>query len=195
MDFSSVGLSPENEIGDVFLASHAGRGWLFTGVSEFLRILHLCSMDRLTPEQRSFNMRSIRSSHTQMEQKLAEALWQNGLRYRRNNGTIPGNPDFAFRSLRVAVFVDGEFFHGKDWETQKYRIKSRREFWWPKIERNMRRDEEVNRLLSEQGWIILRFWSQEIRKNLRDCLLKVEQAISERKHANEVLRNKKKAED
>jgi DNA mismatch endonuclease Vsr len=144
-------------------------------------------VDRLSKEQRSRNMRAMTSSNTKMERLLAHSLWNAGLRYRKNNRSVIGSPDLTFKSLKVAIFVDGEFFHGKDWETEKYRIKSRREFWWPKIENNIRRDQEVNKELSEQGWIILRFWSQDVRKNVRDCLLKVEQAISERRHANKVL--------
>jgi DNA mismatch endonuclease (patch repair protein) len=67
-------------------------------------------------------------------------------------------PDFTFLAKKIAIFVDGEFFHGKDWETAKFIIKSRRDFWWRKIESNMMRDSLVNQTLADDGWTVLRFW-------------------------------------
>lgn len=92
-------------------------------------------MDVHTKEQRSRNMRAIRSTNTKMEIVLAKALWARGHRYRKNVKSVFGRPDLALKRHKLAVFVDGEFFHGKDWETSKFIIKSRREFWW-KLEGN-----------------------------------------------------------
>jgi len=134
-------------------------------------------MDNLTPEQRRKNMQAIKSTATKDEIRLAKALWNLGYRYRKNNKKIFGKPDITFAKYKIAIFVDSEFFHGKDWEVQQLRIKSNRDYWIPKIERNMKRDEEVNAFLVSENWTVLRFWSQEIRKNLEVCLAKIEGTI------------------
>jgi DNA mismatch endonuclease, patch repair protein len=123
-------------------------------------------MDRHTPSQRSKNMAAIKSTGTKAEVTLAKALWHLGYRYRKNNKAIFGKPDLTFKKHKIAIFIDSEFFHGKDWETEKHRIKSNQEFWYKKIERNMERDKEVNQHLLENGWTILRFWSKDIRTSL-----------------------------
>jgi len=131
-------------------------------------------MDVLTAEQRRKNMQAIRSTGTKDEVRLAKALWQRGHRYRKNNKIVYGKPDLTFKRHKVAVFVDSEYFHGKDWETEKDRIKTNRDFWWAKIEANMRRDQKVNETLVQNGWKVLRFWSSEIRKNLANCISIIE---------------------
>lgn len=130
-------------------------------------------MDVHTPEQRSKNMRAIKATGTKDEVRLAKALWHLGYRYRKNNKSIFGKPDLAFKKYKVAVFVDSEFFHGKDWETEKFRIKSNQEFWHKKIGRNIERDKEVNIRLTNDGWKVLRFWSKDIKNNLEECLKQI----------------------
>ncbi len=127
-------------------------------------------MDRHTPEQRSKNMSAIKSKGTKDEVRLAKALWHLGYRYRKNDKTVLGKPDLTFKKYKVAVFVDSEFFHGKDWLIEKQRIKSNQEFWYKKIERNMERDKEVNQYLLSDNWTLLRFWSKEIKNNLEVCV-------------------------
>lgn len=134
-------------------------------------------MDRLTPEQRSKNMRAIKSTGTTEEMRLAKALWHLGYRYRKNNKSVFGKPDLTFKKYKIAIFVDSEFFHGKDWETHKHRIKSNQEFWHKKIERNIQRDIEVNNYLTIQGWKIIRFWSEEVEKNLDSCIIEIQNEI------------------
>lgn len=141
-------------------------------------------MDVHTPEQRRRNMQAIRSKETKMEVRLAKEVWKKGLRYRKNNPKVFGKPDLTFRKLKVAVFVDSEYFHGKDWETQKFRIKSNRDFWWPKIEQNIARDRAVEKRLLDEGWMVLRFWSLEVKNNLDSCVSKIEAAITARKNAS-----------
>jgi len=136
-------------------------------------------MDCVTPEERSRIMSLIRSTNTKEEVRLAKALWNLGYRYRKNNKTVFGKPDFTFKKLKIAIFVDSEFFHGKDWETRK-KPQTNPEFWIKKIERNMQRDIEVNAYLESQNWKILRFWSNDIKKNLDSCILEIENAIAER---------------
>ncbi|OXB24316.1 very short patch repair endonuclease [Flavobacterium tructae] len=136
-------------------------------------------MDRITPQQRSRNMQAVRSTNTKEEVRLAKTLWHLGYRYRKNNKTVFGKPDFTFKKLKIAIFVDSEFFHGKDWETRK-KPQTNPEFWIKKIERNMQRDIEVNTHLKSQNWKVLRFWSNDIKKNLDACIFEIQKAIAER---------------
>lgn len=73
--------------------------------------------------------------------------------------------------------MDSEFFHGKDWETKKFRIKTNRDFWWKKIERNIQRDTEVNEQLRMEGWTVLRFWSKFLRTHTEDCVAEIERHL------------------
>lgn len=133
-----------------------------------------------TPEQIHYNMSRIRCKDTKIEVLLRKELWSRGLRYRKNVKSIEGKPDIAFIGKKVAIFCDSEFWHGYDWEHRKNDIKTRRDFWIPKIERNMQRDDEVNRILEDDGWLVLRFWGKEIQKNLLDCANKIEQEVRNR---------------
>ncbi|HNV62931.1 MAG TPA: DNA mismatch endonuclease Vsr [Bacteroidales bacterium] len=136
-------------------------------------------MDVLTKEQRSKNMKAIRSKNTKMELLLAKALWAQGVRYRKNDKAIFGCPDLTIRKHKLAIFVDSEFFHGKDWDREKYRIKTNREFWWKKIETNQKRDQTVNEFLVNNGWKVLRFWSRDVHKKLNLCIYKINAVINE----------------
>ncbi|MNT42827.1 hypothetical protein D3C72_1792660 [compost metagenome] len=88
----------------------------------------------------------------------------------------------TFKKLKIAIFVDSEFFHGKDWETEKNRVKTNTEFWHKKIERNRQRDIEVNNYLESQNWKVLRFWSHEIEKNLEESVAKIQSEITLRQN-------------
>ena len=138
-------------------------------------------MDVLTKEQRRRNMQAIKSSNTKMERVFAKTLWSKGYRYRKNDKSVFGKPDIAIKKYKLAVFIDSEYFHGKDWDKNKHRIKTNREFWWKKIEGNMARDIVVINTLKGKGWKVIRFWSDEIRKNLANCVLTFEKALEERK--------------
>lgn len=94
--------------------------------------------DVLTPEQRRKNMQNIKSNDTKIEVKLRRALWQKGYRFRKNYKDLPGKPDIVFTKYKIAIFCDGEFFHGKDWEVLKPRLEksNNSEFWINKISRN-----------------------------------------------------------
>ena len=153
---------------------------VFVSVNTLISI-NFVFMDVLTPEQRTKNMKAIRSKNTKMELLLAKSLWAKGVRYRKNDRSVFGTPDLTIKKLKIAIFVDSEYFHGKNWETDKYRIKTNREFWWKKIEENQKRDQVVNCFLVEKEWKVLRFWSQEIRNNLNLCTSKIITVINERK--------------
>lgn len=138
-------------------------------------------MDVHTKEQRSRNMRAIRNRDTKIEIILGKKMWSRGIRYRKNSKYIFGKPDFSIKKYKIAIFCDSEFFHGKDWETSKNRIKTNREFWQKKIESNIRRDKLVNETLEKEGWKVIRFWGNEIKQNLNNCLEIIEKSINEQK--------------
>lgn len=137
-------------------------------------------MDRHTAEQRHKNMQAVKSKDTAIELLLRKELWSRGIRYRKNVKSIVGKPDIAFIKKKVAVFCDSEFWHGFDWEHRKSDIKSNRDFWIPKIEKNIARDEEVNAALEADGWLVLRFWGQQIKKDVKACADLIVAALEER---------------
>ncbi|HPI21324.1 MAG TPA: very short patch repair endonuclease [Candidatus Kapabacteria bacterium] len=141
-------------------------------------------MDKLTKEQRRKNMQAIKSKGSKIEIMLAKAMWEKGLRYRKNDKTVIGKPDFTFKKYKIAVFCDSEFWHGKDWKKKKLEHKSNIKFWHQKIERNIQRDREVNEELLKNGWQVIRFWGKDIKKELVNCVIKIETEINEVKRKN-----------
>ena len=141
-------------------------------------------MDRLTKEQRKKNMQAVKSKGSKIEVLLGKELWRKGLRYRKNNKTVYGKPDFTFKKYKIAIFCDSEFWHGKDWEVRKNDHKSNQDFWFKKIERNIERDKEVNNFLTTSGWEVIRFWGKEIETDLVSCVQKIEDKINEAKRRN-----------
>ena len=123
--------------------------------------------DNLTKEQRHKNMKNIHGKDTKIEIILRKALWAKGYRYRKN--------------YKIAIFCDGEFFHGKDWEVLKPRLEksNNSEFWISKISRNRERDDEVNKRLLFEGWTVIRFWGDDIKKHTDECVKVVEEAIQD----------------
>lgn len=138
-------------------------------------------MDRHTKEQRRKNMQAIKRKDTKIELMLRKSLWKNGLRYRVDCKDIFGSPDIAIKKYKIAVFCDSEFFHGYNWESQKENIKSNKEYWISKIERNMQRDKNVNKILKDNGWLVIRFWGFEIIKDVERCTQKIIESIQSRK--------------
>lgn len=137
-------------------------------------------MDVLTPEQRHKAMKSIKSKDTSIEIQLRKALWQKGYRYRKNYKILPGTPDIALTKYKIAVFCDGDFFHGKDWcQVLKPRLEkgSNSEYWIKKIERNMERDSKNDKSLLFLGWTVIHFWGSEIHNNIDECVKVIEESI------------------
>jgi len=141
-------------------------------------------MDKLTKEQRRKNMQAVKSKGSKIETLLAKELWKRGHRYRKNYKTTYGKPDLIFKKYKIAIFVDSEFWHGKDWENRKNDHKSNKDFWHKKIERNIERDKEVDEYLLKTGWQVLRFWGRQIETELVNCILKIESKINEAKRDN-----------
>jgi DNA mismatch endonuclease, patch repair protein len=117
-----------------------------------------------TTPQRSELMSHIRSKNSKPEVALRKALWHFGYRYCCHDRRLPGKPDLVFTKQKIALFVDGDFWHGYDWRHKKEKIKSNAAFWIPKIERNMQRDREVNAQLEALGWRVVRIWEHELKK-------------------------------
>ena len=135
-------------------------------------------MAKRTKSQISFNMSQVKNKNSKIEVALCRELWSRGLRYRKNARDIFGCPDIVFKGKKVAIFCDSEFWHGFEWDNKKNEFKSNRDFWIPKIEKNMERDKLVNETLSSQGWIVLRFWGEEIKKNVKECANKIESVVN-----------------
>ena len=128
----------------------------------------------------SYTMSRIRGKDTSIEVKLRKALYEKGCRYRCNSKYIFGHPDISFKGVKVVVFCDSEFWHGKDFEENEKKILSNREYWIPKIKRNIERDNEVNEKLTQDGYLIFRFWGGEIQKSLDKCVTKILEGLSSR---------------
>lgn len=126
-------------------------------------------------------MQHIKSRDTKPELTLRRALWHSGPRgYRKNYQALPGKPDIAYTRYKIAVFVDGEYFHGKDWNNGlKERTKKGANalYWTAKIERNIRHDREVESRLRSLGWQVIRFWSRDVLKNPDECVKRIREAV------------------
>ena len=129
-----------------------------------------------TPEI-SKRMSKVKTKKNKPETILAKALWHNGYRYRLNYKNLPGSPDIVMTKYKIAIFVDGEFWHGKDFEEKKERLKNNKEFWIGKIEENIHRDEKNDILLRKMGWIPLHFWSNDVIKFTDYCIEMIEDFI------------------
>lgn len=135
--------------------------------------------DSLTPEQRKKNMQNIRGKDTSIEIALRKALWKKGYRYRKNYTKLPGRPDIVLTKYKIAIFCDSEFFHGKDWDSLKAKLKkgNNPEYWLAKIQRNKERDRENDLQLSYLGWTVIHFWGKDILKKTDECIKVIEEAI------------------
>ena len=141
-------------------------------------------MDNFTKEQRKKNMQNIRSTDTKSEILLRKALWQKGYRYRKNYDKLPGKPDIVLTKYKIAIFCDGEFFHGKDWASQKLKVlkSNNSDYWISKIERNMERDRENEQALIVMGWTVIRFWSKDIIANTDECVRTIVELVQQQKY-------------
>ena len=126
-----------------------------------------------------YTMSRIHGKDTSIELTLRKALWKKGYRYRKNYKALTGTPDIAITKYRVAVFCDGEFFHGKDWEILKPKLEKGKnpDYWVKKIQRNIERDEEKDKILNFMGWTVVHFWGKDILKNTEECIRVIEETI------------------
>lgn len=128
-------------------------------------------------------MKKLKSNDTSIETLLRKELWKRGYRFRKNDTELPGKPDIVLTKYKIAIFCDGEFFHGKDWEVRKPILAqgNNGDYWVKKIARNRERDDEVNKKLSFMGWTVLRFWGKDIKKHTDECIRAIEEAIFDQK--------------
>lgn len=131
---------------------------------------------KTTPEI-SKRMSNVKLKHNKAETTLAKALWHKGYRYRLNYKKLPGSPDIALTKYKIAIFVDGEFWHGKDFEKRKNKLKSNKDYWIEKIQENIDRDQKNDILLHQMGWIPLHFWSKEAVKNIDYCVCEIKEYV------------------
>lgn len=135
-------------------------------------------MDVLSREQRHHNMSRIRAADTKAEVILRKALWGKGLRYRKNYAALPGKPDIVLTRQKIAIFVDGDFWHARGHQDNPgEQVTTNKEFWQKKLARNVERDREVNDELTEAGWLVLRFWESDIKKDLSYCIGQIEKYL------------------
>ena len=134
-----------------------------------------------SPELNHKIMSAIRGKETGIEVRLRKALYAKGLRYRKNSKYIFGRPDVSMKGLKIAIFCDSEFWHGKNFAENEAKLTTNREYWVKKIKRNIERDQEVNARLRGEGYTVLRFWGEEIEKHLDDCVDKIVAAVEQSK--------------
>ena len=127
--------------------------------------------------KRSDLMRKIRSDRTTPEILLQKALRKAKIKFRKNCSALAGKPDIVLLAKKITVFVDGEFWHGYRWKQKKKKIKDNRGYWIPKIERNIARDRKHNRKLKKSGWQVIRFWQQQVIKDLPGCIQKIKKSL------------------
>lgn len=131
-------------------------------------------------------MSAVKSKDTRPELRLRKALWHEGLRYRVNYKKLPGKPDIVFTKWKVAVFCDGDFWHGHNWAIRglnnlQEELSSYSQYWRDKIIRNIERDNENDRALKALGWKVIRIWESEIKTDLEGCVMTVKEALFEQK--------------
>lgn len=129
------------------------------------------------------NMSKIKGRDTSIELTLRKELWKRGYRYRKNYKELPGTPDIVLTKYHIVIFCDSEFFHGKDWEVLKPRLEKGKnaEYWVKKIQRNIERDNEKDKILSFMGWTVIHFWGKDILRNTEECIRVIEEVIFESK--------------
>lgn len=135
---------------------------------------------------------SSRKRDTRCELVLRRALWRAGLRYRKDVAELAGRPDIVFSAPRVAIFCDGDFWHGKDWAARRRRLAAgaNAAYWVSKIERNRRRDREVDATLEAQGWRVLRIWESAIQGDVAAVVRSICDVLEARRQGLDKRRRK-----
>jgi DNA mismatch endonuclease, patch repair protein len=135
----------------------------------------------------AYTMQRVHSKDTTSELVLRRALWHRGLRFRLHRATLPGHPDIVFPGAKVAVFVDGDFWHGNQWRLRglqrledQFRDSENSEYWIRKISRNVIRDRESTTTLEQSGWRVIRVWESDIKRDLSGCVDRVEREVLNR---------------
>ncbi len=135
-------------------------------------------MDTHTPMQRKYNMSRIKSSNTLIELKFRKYIWKNGLRGYRLKSKILGKPDIYFPKQKLAIFIDGCFWH--KCPIDFIRPISKNDYWDKKIANNISRDRKITKKLKREGVKVIRFWEHEIENNLEKCYSKLRMFYEEK---------------
>jgi DNA mismatch endonuclease (patch repair protein) len=130
--------------------------------------------DNLTPEQRSYCMSRIKGKDTGLEVRVRSALHRRGLRFRKHVKDLPGKPDVVFIKARVAVFVDGDFWHGYRFPSWEDKVS---DFWKKKINKNRERDAANHRRLRQMEWTVIRLWQHEVEEDFDACIDRILAAV------------------
>lgn len=126
----------------------------------------------------AYKMSRVRAKGSEIEKIMGSALWSRGLLgYRKNQKGVLGTPDFCWKRQKIAVFCDSSFWHGFNWSEEKKKIKVRKDFWYKKIEDNIRRDKVITLRLRRDGWKVFRFWDFEIKKDVSACVDKITRVL------------------
>jgi DNA mismatch endonuclease (patch repair protein) len=136
-----------------------------------------------TSETASRIKRRNRSGKTRAEVLLRKELWHRGLRYRLHSRDLPGKPDIVFRRMRVVVFCDGDFWHGRHWPKRRESLArgANADYWTAKIAANVARDRRNSRLLRAAGWTVVRLWETEVLRDIHKAVGRVEAVIRARR--------------
>jgi DNA mismatch endonuclease, patch repair protein len=131
--------------------------------------------DKISVQERSRVMRSVKGKDTNLEIKVRSMLWRKGLRFRKNVAELMGKPDIVFPGKRLVVFLDSCFWHGCPQHLR--RPSSNQEYWQKKIARNIQRDKDVTKYYLENGWTVLRIWEHELKQSFVSCLERIENKV------------------
>jgi DNA mismatch endonuclease (patch repair protein) len=132
-----------------------------------------------TSDSASRAKRNNQKADTTQELALRRELWKRGLRFRKNARDLPGKPDLVFPGPRIAVFCDGDFWHGRNWRKLHSKLSSgsNAQYWTAKIAFNMARDRRIGKILKNEGWTVLRFWETDIEKNVHTIADSIKRAV------------------
>ena len=119
-----------------------------------------------TEKKYSNILKQVKSKDSKAEILFRKKLWQSGIRYRKNVKRIVGKPDIVINKYKTIIFIDGDFWHGYNWELKKSKLNKNKNYWIPKIERNIQRDKEINKQLKKLGWTVIRIWEHDVFENL-----------------------------
>lgn len=134
--------------------------------------------DNLTPVQRSYCMSRVKGKDTGPEKLIRSELHKRGLRFKKHLKSLPGTPDIVFVRAKVAVFIDGDFWHGYRFPQWEHKVA---DFWKEKINKNRKRDQRNFRKLRKMGWRVIRVWQHEVKKSPQACTQKIIEAVDTRR--------------
>jgi len=141
--------------------------------------------DNLTPKQRAYCMSRVKNKDTDIEKIVRSELHKLGYRFRKHVKELPGTPDIVFTKAKVAVFIDGDFWHGYRFPQWEHKVS---DFWKKKILKNRERDQKNFRKLRNMGWKVIRLWKHDVKNDIRDCISRVTESITEYGGLGDVLK-------